>query len=96
MVEYSKQNRFPFHTKEHSVSISTDNHEDMQEMDFIYGKIVEQYPSIKAETFYSRIQEIQKVSGEDKVKLLKEASDNLIKNIREFLSDEKFVHRFHD
>ena len=55
MAEYSESNRFPFHTKDKSVSISTDDHEDIQEMDFIYGKIVEKYPALKAEPFYARI-----------------------------------------
>ena len=96
MAEYSEDNRFPFYTKDKSVSISTDNHEDMQEMDFIYGKIVEKYPSLKAEPFYARIQEIQNMRSDDRVKWLKDASDKLLKNIRSFLSDEPFIHRMHD
>ena len=96
MAEYSAYNRFPFHTKDKSVSISTDDHEDFQEMDFIYGKIVEKYPSLKAEPFYARIQEIQNMKSDDKVKYLKDASDRLLKNIRSFLSYEPFIHRMHD
>jgi hypothetical protein len=65
-------------------------------MDFIYGKIVEKYPSLKAEPFYARIQEIQNMKSDDKVKYLKDASDRLLKNIRSFLSDEPFIHRMHD
>ena len=96
MAEYSAYNRFPFHTKGKSVSISTDDHEDIQEMDFIYGKIVEKYPTLKAEPFYARVQEIQNMGSGDKVKWLKDASDKLLKNIRSFLSDEQFIHRIHD
>ena len=96
MAEYSKDNRFPFYTKDRSVSISTDNHEDIQEMDFIYGKIVEKYPTLKAEPFYARIQEIQNMKSEDKVKWLKDSSDRLLKNIRVFLSDEAFIHMMYD
>lgn len=96
MAEYSKDNRFPFHTKDKSVSISTDDHEDYQEMDFIYGKIVDKYPTLKAEPFYARIQEIQNMKSDDKVKYLKDASDKLLKNIRCFLSDEPFIHKMHD
>ena len=75
---------------------STDDHEDIQEMDFIYGKIVEKYPTLKAEPFYARVQEIQNMGSGDKVKWLKDASDKLLKNIRSFLSDEQFIHRIHD
>lgn len=57
-MEYSKDNRFPFHTKDNHVSICFDDNEDLYELDFIYGKIVEKYPSLKAEDFYAGIQEI--------------------------------------
>ena len=46
MVEYSKQNKFPFYTSEKMVSISFDNHEDMYELDFIYNKIVDRFPNL--------------------------------------------------
>lgn len=46
MIEYSKRNKFPFYTSEKKVSISTDNHDDMYELDFIYNKIVDKFPNL--------------------------------------------------
>ena len=94
-IEYSRDNRFPFHSKEETASIYKDDHEDYQEMDFIYDKVVEKYPSLKAEEFYGRLYEIQTNKSGDKVKMVKEASDRLLANIKEFLSDEAFVHELH-
>ena len=97
MVEYSRDNRFPFHSVDKSVSICFDDHEGMYELDFIWGKITEKYPEMGAESFYARIQEIQDMKKpEDRVKHLKDASDNLLRNIRVVLSDEPFIHLLHD
>ena len=97
MVEYSRENRFPFYRGDKSsVSLFFDNHEDKQELDFIYDKIVERYPALRAEGFYCRIQEIQNMKSDDKVTWLKDACDKLLKNIRAFLSDEAFIHHLHD
>lgn len=58
MIEYSRANRFPFYTREKSVSIQFDDYEDIYELDFIYGKIVEKYPQLNAEEFYGTMYEI--------------------------------------
>ena len=50
MIEYDpKDNRFPFHTNDQAVSVHMDATEDIQELDFIYGKIVDRFPQLKAE-----------------------------------------------
>ena len=95
-IEYSRDNRFPFHSKDETASIYKDDHEDYQEMDFIYDKVVEKYPSLCAEPFYLRLYEIQNSKSDDKVRLVKDASDKLLANIKEFLADEEFVHELHD
>ena len=66
------------------------------EFDFIYDKVVEKYPSLCAEPFYLRLYEIQNSKSDDKVRLVKDASDKLLANIKEFLADEEFVHELHD
>ena len=97
MIEYNpKDNRFPFHTKDKAFSFCFNDIENVQEIDFIYGKIIERYPKLKAENFYSRLVEIDQMKSGDKVKYIKSACDNLLDHIREFLSDEKFIHFIHD
>lgn len=97
MIEYNpKENRFPFHTKDKAVSLCFDDTEDIQELDFIYGKIVERYPDLKAENFYTRLMEIERMKSGDKVKYLKASCDSLLGHVKEFLSDERFVHHIHD
>lgn len=95
MVEYSKDNRFPFYQGDRSVSLFFDNHEDKQELDIIYNCIVEKFPALRAEQFYAKIQEIQDMKSDDKVKYLKDACDKLLKSIRHCLSDEEFIHEIH-
>ena len=89
-VEYnSKTNRFPFQTREQSVTICTDDHEYLYDLDFIYNKVVERFPSLRAELFYARIKEIQEMkSEENKLKFTKEACDRLLREIRTCLEDE--------
>ena len=96
MAEYSKDNRFPFHSVDKSVSICFDDHEGKYELDFIWDKITERYPQLNAEPFYARVQEIQDIKSGDKVKWLKDASDKLLRNIKVLLSDEPFIHLLHD
>lgn len=98
MVEYSKDNRFPFHSSsDDSIAICMDSHEDMYEFDLIYGKIIERYPMLDAEPFYAKIHEIDKVKQDAKrMTMLKNACDCLLKDIRTFLSDEGFIHGMHD
>lgn len=98
MVEYnSKTNRFPFQMREQSVSICTDNHEYLYDLDFIYNKIVERFPSLRAELFYSKISEIEGMKeDENKVRFTKDACDALLREIRVCLEDEQFVHSLHD
>ena len=90
MIEYNpKENRFPFHTKDKAVSLCFDDTEDIQELDFIYGKIVERYPDLKAENFYTRLMEIERMKSGDKVKYLKASCDNLLGHVKEFLPCRK-------
>ena len=96
MVEYSKQNKFPFYTSEKMVSISFDNHEDIYELDFIYNKIVDRFPNLQAENFYTKVSEINQMTSDDKMKCMKVACDKLLTNIRTCLSDETFIHALHD
>ena len=96
MTEYSKDNRFPFHSGSRSVSICFDDHEDKYELDFIWDKIIEKYPQLDAEQFYAKVQEIQEMKSDDKVKFLKDASDKLLRNIKTLISDEDFIHMLHD
>ncbi len=97
-VEYSRDNRFPFHTnRDGNITICFDDHEEMYELDFIWGKIVEKHPALDAEAFYARIHDIQNMKTESrKVQCVKDACDKLLKNIRECLSDEPFIHQLHD
>lgn len=96
MAEYSKDNRFPFHKGDDSVSICFDDHEGKYELDFIWDRIVEKFPQMNAEPFYARVQEIQDMKSEDKLKYLKDACDKLLRNIKACLSDEPFIHELHD
>lgn len=97
MIEYNpKDNRFPFHTKDRAVSLCFDDTEDIQDLDFIYGKITERFPELKAENFYSRLLEIEKMKPGEKLKNLKAACENLLGNVKTFLSDESFIHQIHE
>lgn len=96
MVEYSSENRFPFHQGDKSVSLVFDDHEDLQELDMVYNMIVERFPSLRAELFYSRVQEIQNMGPNDRVEPLKEACDRLLREIRKCLADEDFIHGIYD
>ncbi len=97
MVEYdSRDNRFPFATKQSAVSICRDNNEDLYEYDFIYSKIVDKYPELSADKFYARVQSIEGMRPSCRVAKLKALSDSLLKNIKTFLMDEGFVHQFQD
>lgn len=82
MIEYSAKNRFPFKPKDKTVSISFDDHEEMYELDFIYNKIVDKFPNLQAENFYSKVYEISNMASGDKVRSMKVACDKLLKNIR--------------
>lgn len=82
MIEYSAKNRFPFKQKDKTVSISFDDHEEMYELDFIYNKIVDKFPNLQAENFYSKVYEISNMTSGDKVRSMKVACDKLLKNIR--------------
>ena len=97
-VEYSEENRFPFHSsRDGNITICFDDHEDMYELDFIWNKIVEKHPSLDARPFYDRIRDIHNMKTESrKVQCVKDACDKLLKNIRECLSDEDFIHQLHD
>ena len=96
MAEYSKDNRFPFHTAEKSVSVFEDDPESMYELDFIWGKIIERFPILEAGPFYAKVQEIQSNPESKRVALLKDECDRLLKNIRNCLADEEFIHSLHD
>ena len=96
MVEYSKDNRFPFRNGDKSVSVCFDDHEEKYELDFIWNRIVERFPQMDAEPFYARVHEIQNMKSGDTVKYLKDACDKLLRNIKTCLSDEPFIHELHD
>lgn len=96
MAEYTKDNRFPFHSGDKSVSICFDDHEEKYELDFIWDKITERFPQLNAEPFYARVAEIQMLEPDEKVKKLKEECDRLLRNIKTCLSDEPFIHLMHD
>jgi hypothetical protein len=96
MVEYSENNRFPFHTGNKSVSIYMEDHEDMHQLDFIFSKILDKFPSLDPKLFYGRVAEIQQMRERDRLKYLKEETDKLFKSIKSFLMDEDFIHLFHD
>ena len=96
-TEYSSDNKFPFHTGDRTaVTICFGDHEDRCEMDFVWDKITERFPALVADGFYSRVQEIQDMKRGDKLGRLKEACDKLLRNIRECLSNEDFIHELHD
>ena len=96
-IEYSRENRFPFHSVDRSaVTVCFDNHEDMYELDFIWNKIVERFPLLEAEPFYLKIHEINSMKRGDKIGMLKDACDNLLRNIRDCIQDEEFIHMMHD
>lgn len=97
MIEYDpKDNRFPFHTRDADSPIYTDDTDVLQELDFIYGKIVERHPDLRAETFYSKLKDIERMTSGDKVAFLKMICDNLLTSIRNCLADERFIHFIHD
>ena len=97
MIEYSKDNKFPFFQGDkQGVAIQFDNHEDRWELDFIYDKIVQKFPSLKAEKFYSKVKQIEEMNVGDKKVHLKAGCDKLLKNISKCLSDEVFVHQLQD
>ena len=97
-VEWSRINKFPFSTRQQSVSVCFDNHEDLTDLDFIYSKIVERHPSLMAEKFYSKVQDVYDLDLDEAtvVSMMKPLCDSLLADIREFLADEDFVHLLHD
>lgn len=95
MIEYSENNRFPFHTGERSVAICNDDHEGLYELDLIFTKVVERFPALEPKPFYEEIARIQTLRDRDREKYLKEATDKLLKNIKMCLTDEEFVHDLH-
>lgn len=97
MVEYSRDNRFPFYTPDKSVAVCMDAHEDMYELELIYGKIVERFPTLEAAPFYAKVKAIDGVKQESKrLTMLKDACDGLLKDIRACFADEEFIHGLHD
>ena len=70
MAEYTKDNRFPFHSGDKSVSICFDDHEEKYELDFIWDKITERFPQLNAEPFYARVAEIQMLEPSLRVSLI--------------------------
>lgn len=73
-IEYdAKNNRFPFfRAKDKAVSVAFDNQDELCELDFIYDKITQKYPSLKAEVFYGKLKKIQEMEDSpDQVKLMK-------------------------
>ena len=98
MVEWSSENKFPFNARQKSVSVCFDNHEDLTDLDFIYGKIVERHPELMAEKFYAKVQEVYDMDLDDAatVGMMKPLCDGLLVNIREFLADEDFVHSLYN
>lgn len=51
---------------------------------------------MKAENFYGKIREIQQMELDEQPKLIKLACDKLVRDIRQFLSDEMFIHSLYD
>ena len=96
MVEYSKDNRFPFHTTDRSVAVCMDDHDGRYELEFIYEKLVERHPGLAAEPFYSKVEVIKASRKGDKVAMLKEACDELSRSVRTCLADEDIIHEIHD
>jgi len=96
MIEYSESNRFPFHTGNKSVTICTDNHDEMYELDFIFNMVVERFPALDPKPFYAGIEGMQNMPEKEKMKFLKEATDRLLCSIKLCLMDEEFVHQLHD
>ncbi len=96
-IEYDpKNNRFPFHTKETSVSVCFDDPEGLQELDFVYGKIIERHPNLRAEDFYSKLVGLGELDEKRQVPGLKELVEDLFFNIKSMFMDEEFVHQLHD
>lgn len=94
-VEYDKKNnRFPFFkSRDNLASIAVGHQDELCELDFVYEKIVKKYPSLNADVFYEKIQNINKMGEKaDKVKYVKMESDNLLNNIRILVQDEGFIH----
>ena len=95
MVEYNENNRFPFHTGSKSVAICSDDHEDLYELDVIFSQVVERFPNLDPVPFYRGIDDIQKMGERDRPRLLKDATDKLLKSIKLCLMDEEFVHQLY-
>lgn len=95
MAEYNENNKFPFHTPEKSISICRDDYDDMYELNFIFDKVVERFPALEPKPFYAEVDAIQRARERDRVRMLKNATDRLLKNIKICLMDEAFVHRLH-
>ncbi len=92
-VEYGKDNRFPFYTRDKSnVTICFDDHEGLYELDFIFGKIVDRFPSLDPVPFYRRIGEIRLMTHARSITMLKSACDSLLGSIKELFMDEDFIH----
>ena len=92
MAEYSEDNKFPFHTKEQSVAVCNDDHEDLYELNLIFSKAVERFPDLDPKPFYMEIDRIQSLRNRDKLSALKHSTDKLLKSIKVCLMDEEFVH----
>ena len=92
MAEYSEDNKFPFHTREQSVAVCNDDHEDLYEMNLILSKLVSRFPDLDPRPFYQEIDRIQTLKDRDKIRSLKQSTDKLLRSIKTCLMDEEFVH----
>jgi len=95
-IEYSRDNRFPFRNRNSAESVFMDDSGEVHDLDFIYGKIIERFPALSAERFYSSLDNVRKMKSNERVRGLKIASDRLLIGIRELFDDEEFVHFMHD
>ena len=96
-VEYSEDNKFPFYsTTGQFASICTDNHDDMYDMELVFDKVVERFPELSPEPFYAKVKVIRAKPSAKSLKMLKAATDELLRGIKTCLSDEEFVHSLHD
>ena len=96
MIEYNEHNRFPFHAGNKSIAVCEENHEDKYEMDFIFTKVVERFPTLDPKPFYLEIEKIQTMRENDRTKQLKAVTDRLFSQIKFCFTDEGFVHYLYD
>lgn len=97
MIEYSRENRFPFHVGRQVVSVVRDDPDGLCELDIVLGEIVSRFPRLEPEVFYGKVFEVERTSDEAlRLRLMKSACDQLLRDIMECLADEQFIHRLHD